>query len=79
MYCLFCFIYLIDILYCVLYCILVGIKKKSSSEGKFFIFRVGKGFVIRGVSLYLVLFIFIFSVCSYDDYLLLIMFYDKGW
>jgi len=50
-HCLLCFVYLTKILYCALYYALAGTKKKSSGEGKAFIFRVGKGLVIRGVSL----------------------------
>ena len=49
-YCTFCAVHcLLCFIYCALYCALAGTKKKSSGEGKAFIFRVGKGLVIRGV------------------------------
>lgn len=52
-----CFVYralftVLCTLLCFMYCALAGTKKKGSGEGKAFIFRVGKGLVIRGVSLY---------------------------
>jgi len=47
-----CIVCCSDILYGALYFVSAGTKKKSSSEGKAFVFRVGKGLVIRGVSLY---------------------------